>query len=105
MSDAYIAPFLRINHGYDEHGELFQTWATTISRDAVIIRTREPFEPGTRVGLKFAVLLDTPEIIIGEGVVVRVDSRTPMTMEVRFENLTPESYVLIDRLLANGSPR
>lgn len=98
MSESFTAPFLSINQGYEEFGDLFQTWATRISRDAVAIRTREPFRPGTRVGLKFSVVFETVEIMIGTGVVVSVDTHTPTTMTVRFDTLTPESHVLLDRL-------
>lgn len=99
MSDAYIAPHLRINHGFTEQEALFETWATMISRDGVFIRSRDPFPRGTRVSLKFAVLLDGLKIITGEGEVVRSDYTIPGGMEIRFENLSHDSLDTLAALL------
>lgn len=103
MSDAYIAPNIRINGAYTERESLFETWATLISRDGVFIRCKEPFPRDTRVSLKFAVLFDGPQIITGEGVVLRSDFTVPGGMEVRFENLSHDSIETLNALVQHST--
>lgn len=102
MDDTYIAPHHRINLAFAATDGLYDTWATHISKDAVHIRCREPFPTGTKVSLKFAVLLDEPRIVTGEGTVVRVVTTQPSGMDVRFDTLSPEPLTLLR--LVTGEP-
>ena len=102
MDDSYIAPFYRINSAFSATEGLYETWATHISQDAVHIRCREPFPNGTKVGLKFALLLDEAKIITGEGTVVRVVTTPPCGIDVRFDALSSDSHAVLDALLAQA---
>ncbi|RDV37282.1 hypothetical protein DV096_14990 [Bradymonadaceae bacterium TMQ3] len=74
-------------------------YVTSISRGGVFIRSKKPLELGTRVTLKFSVILDDVETVEGEGEVVRVETSGPeMGMGVAFTRLSGESKALIDAL-------
>lgn len=100
MGNTHIAPFHRINQAFSATEGLYETWATHISKDAVHIRARVPFPSGTKVSLKFALLLDEPKIITGEGTVVRVITTPPTGMDIRFDTLSPDSLALLGWLLS-----
>ena len=56
---------------------------------------------GTRVQLRFTVILDDIETIEGEGEVVRVEQTPGNTgMGVAFKQLTPASQRIVDQLVA-----
>ena len=70
---------------------------TNISRTGAFIRSRDPLPVGTRVNLRFSVILDEVEVIEGVGEVVRV-SQSPPGMGVVFRKLSPASMELINRI-------
>ena len=75
-----------------------------ISRAGVFVKSKHPLPIGTRVNLKFTVIMDDIETIEGVGEVVRVQS-DPSGMGVVFVELSQYSQHLIERLLtAPGGP-
>jgi uncharacterized protein (TIGR02266 family) len=76
-------------------------YVTNVSRGGVFIRSRQPLPVGTRVNLRFTLLIDEIETIEGIGEVVRVLSDGEDTgMGVEFRELSAEARAIIDRLLA-----
>ncbi len=78
-------------------------YVMSLSQGGVFIRSRKPLAVGTRVTLKFTVILDDIETVEGEGEVVRVETSGPnMGMGVAFTRLTAESKALVDEVLARA---
>ena len=90
-----------INREFGSVNEFMREYAMNISDSGVFIRTAEVLPVGTKVRLKFSVIVDDFEIIEGIGEVVRSveaeDSETP-GMGVVFTELTPESQDVLSRL-------
>jgi hypothetical protein len=75
---------------------------SNISRSGVFIKSDEPLPIGTRVTLKFTVIMDDLETIEGVGEVVRTIQKAPGVqagMGVVFVSLTGYSRQLIERIL------
>ncbi len=72
-------------------------YVTDLSRTGAFIRSKDPLPVGTRVNLKFSVLLDDIEVIEGVGEVVRVQ-KSPQGMGVIFRRLSESSIKLLDQL-------
>ena len=72
-------------------------YVTDLSRTGAFIRSKDPLPVGTRVNLKFSVLLDEIEVIEGVGEVVRVQ-KSPQGMGVIFRRLGESSIKLLDQL-------
>ena len=87
-----------INREFDSLEEFVGEYVTNISRTGVFVRSSEPLEKGTRVNLRFTVVLDDLETIEGQGEVVRV-SEDPPGMGVVFTSLTSYSAGLLEKLL------
>jgi uncharacterized protein (TIGR02266 family) len=94
-----------INHEFASVEEFITEYVSNISRSGVFIRTRHPFAAGTKVNLKFTVIMEDLETIEGVGEVVRV-SDDPPGMGVVFVTLTAHSQDLIHKLITRRrSPR
>ena len=87
-----------VNHEFSSIDEFIHEYVTNISRSGVFIRSKHPLAVGTKVDLKFTIILDDPEIIEGIGEVVRV-SDDPRGMGVVFISLSNVSQNLIARLM------
>lgn len=75
-------------------------YVTSISPGGVFIRSQKPLPVGTRVDLKFSVILDDVETVEGEGEVVRVQNGDKNKgMGVAFTRLSAESKKLIDHIM------
>jgi len=64
----------------------------------VFIKTKSPLSIGTRVRLRFSVIMTEIETVEGEGEVVRVQDDPP-GMGVVFTSLTSYSAGLLEKLL------
>ena len=98
---------LVVNHEFESIEEFITEYVSNISKSGVFIRTDEPLPIGTRVDLRFTVIVDDFETIEGEGEVVRVvepESGAPAGMGVVFTRLGPTSTALISRLLTRTIP-
>ncbi len=85
-----------INKEFESFDAFIQEYVTNISRSGVFIRSKSPLAVGTKVNLRFTVIMEDIETIEGTGQVVRV---TEKGMGVVFRDLTGYSKTLIERLL------
>jgi len=89
---------LTINKEFESFDAFIQEYVTNISRTGVFIKSSTPLTVGTRVNLRFTVIMDDIETIEGVGEVVRVE-KDPPGMGVVFRELSSYSKGLIDKLL------
>ena len=91
---------LTINKEFESFDAFIHEYVTNISKTGVFIKSKSPLPIGTKVNLRFTLIMDDIETIEGTGEVVRVESE-PAGMGILFHELAPESQELIDRLLEN----
>jgi uncharacterized protein (TIGR02266 family) len=106
MSDAdkRAGERVTINKEFESFDAFIQEYVTNISRSGVFIKSQTPLPIGTRVNLRFTVIMDDIETIEGVGEVVRVekDGSGPggvSGMGVVFRELSAYSKDLIEKLL------
>ena len=87
-----------INKEFESFDAFIQEYVTNISCTGVFIKSATPLAIGTRVNLRFTVIMDDIETIEGVGEVVRVE-KDPAGMGVVFRELSTYSKGLIDKLL------
>lgn len=87
-----------INKDFESFDAFIQEYVTNISRSGVFIKSKNPLPIGTKVNLKFTVIMDDIETIEGTGEVVRT-SDDPKGMGVVFTSLTSYSKSLIEKML------
>jgi len=95
-----------INREFASVEEFIVEYVSNISRSGAFIRSDAPLPVGTRVALRFTLLMEEIETIEGVGEVVRVvhpGSAEPPGMGVVFVELAKTSKALIDRLLTRRS--
>ncbi len=91
-----------VNRDFASVEEFITEYVSNLSRSGVFIRSDDPLPLGTRVSLRFTVILDELETIEGIGEVVRqveASSEGPAGMGVVFTELTNYSRHLIERIL------
>ena len=91
-----------VNHEFASIDDFINEYVTNISRSGVFIRSKNPLPVGTKVNLRFTIILDDPETIEGIGEVVRVSER-PKGMGVVFISLSSVSQNLIARMMTRGA--
>jgi hypothetical protein len=96
--DKRAAPRLTINKEFESFDAFIQEYVTNISKDGVFIKSQTPLEVGTKVSLRFTVIMEDIETIEGLGEVVRVE-KDPPGMGVVFRELSSYSKDLIAKLL------
>lgn len=100
MTDKRMHERLLINEEFNSIDDFIAEYVTDISRGGVFIRSKQPLPVGTKVNLKFSVILDDFHTVQGEGEVVRVvDDGEHVGMGVTFLELTPESREIIEELV------
>ena len=87
-----------INHEFASVDEFIAEYVSNISRSGAFIKTRQPLDVGTKVNLRFTVIMDDVETIEGIGEIVRVQT-SPPGMGVVFVTLTSHSQDLILKLI------
>jgi hypothetical protein len=92
-----------INKEFESFDAFIQEYVTNISRTGVFIKSQQPLPIGTRVNLRFTVIMDDIETIEGIGEVVRVET-SPAGMGVVFRELSTYSKGLIEKLLVQTGP-
>jgi hypothetical protein len=80
-----------------------RVFVSDLSETGVFVHTPEPLPIGTRVELRFTVLIDDPVVLEGEGAVVRVQ-QAPPGMGVRFDRLSPEVVLRIHDVVRRQRP-
>ncbi len=100
-SDKRADERVTINKEFESFDAFIQEYVTNISRTGVFIKSQQPLPIGTRVNLRFTVIMDDIETIEGEGEVVRVekDPSGVTGMGVVFRELSAYSKDLIEKLL------
>lgn len=93
---------ITINKEFENFDAFIQEYVTNISRSGVFIKSKTPLPIGTKVNLKFTVIMDDIETIEGTGEVVRT-SQNPKGMGVVFTSLTSFSKSLIEKMLTRPS--
>lgn len=71
-------------------------YVADISATGVFIKSRDPLPIGSKVQLKFSLILDELHVVEAAGEVVRRSER-PLGMGVAFRGLSPESAQLVGR--------
>ena len=102
MSEQRSNSRLSINHEFASIDEFIAEYVTNISRSGVFIRSKAPLPVGTKVNLRFSVIMDELETIEGIGEVVRVshgEDGEPMGMGVVFTHLNEASQTIVQNLL------
>lgn len=89
---------ITINKEFESFDAFIHEYVTNISRSGVFVKSKQPLPVGTRVNLRFTVIMDDIETIEGVGEVVRVET-DPAGMGVVFTELSQYSQNLIERLL------
>jgi hypothetical protein len=87
---------ITINKEFESFDAFIQEYVTNISRTGVFVRAHQPPPIGTKVNLRFSVIMEDIETIEGIGEVVRVEKDG---MGVVFRELSAYSKDLIDKLL------
>ena len=87
-----------INKEFESFDAFIHEYVTNISRTGAFVKSKQPLPIGTRVNLRFTVIMDDIETIEGVGEVVRVENDPP-GMGVVFTELSQFSKHLIERLL------
>ncbi len=91
-----------VNREFVSVDEFIAEYVINLSRSGVFIKSDEPLPVGTRVNLKFTVIVEELETIEGIGEVVRTvhpgDGATP-GMGVVFIELTSFSRQLVEQVL------
>jgi uncharacterized protein (TIGR02266 family) len=90
---------LTINKEFESFDAFIQEYVTNISKTGVFIKSKSPLPVGTKVNLRFTLIMDDIETIEGTGEVVRVEAE-PAGMGILFHELAQESHELIARLLS-----
>jgi uncharacterized protein (TIGR02266 family) len=90
-----------INKEFESFDAFIHEYVTNISRTGVFIKSKTPLEVGTKVNLRFTVIMDDIETIEGQGKVVRVEDDPP-GMGVVFTKLSEYSGELIQKLLTQS---
>lgn len=88
---------ITVNREFTSIEAFINEYVVNISRTGAFIRSRDPLPIGTRVNLRFSLILDEIETIEGVGEVVRLSSQPP-GMGVVFRRLSAASQALIERL-------
>lgn len=89
-----------INKEFESYDAFISEYVTNISRSGVFVRSKTPLPIGTKVNLRFTVIMDDIETIEGIGEVVRVHE-DPAGMGVVFTEISSYSKDLIEKLLTN----
>ncbi|MBK6695026.1 MAG: PilZ domain-containing protein [Myxococcales bacterium] len=96
--DKRRAERVTINKEFESFDAFIQEYVTNISESGVFIKSTQPLPIGTRVNLRFTVIMEDIETIEGVGEVVRVE-QDPPGMGVLFRELNGYSKDLIEKLL------
>jgi hypothetical protein len=93
---------IEINHEFRSIEEFIHEYVSNVSRSGIFIKSKDPLAVGTRVALKFSIIVEDIETIEGVGEVVRINKAG---MGVVFTELTDHSMDLLAKLLTRRSAR
>lgn len=81
------------------------TYISDLSEYGVFVHTPAPSPRGTKLKLRFTVLLDDPVIVEGEGRVVRQQYEPTPGMGIEFTELAPEMILRVNDVISRQRPR
>jgi hypothetical protein len=81
------------------------TYISDLSEYGVFVHTPTPSPRGTKLKLRFTVLLDDPVIVEGEGRVVRQQYEPIPGMGIEFTELAPEMILRVNDVVSRQRPR
>ena len=87
-----------LNKEFESFDAFMSEYVANVSKSGAFIRSRAPLAVGTKVNLKFTVMMDGIETVEGVGEVVRVE-KDPPGMGVVFTELSSYSKGILQRLL------
>jgi PilZ domain len=87
-----------INKEFESFDAFVSEYVTNVSKTGAFVRSDAPLPVGTKVNLRFSVVMDGVETVEGIGEVVRVHEDPP-GMGIVFTELTGYSEAIIARLL------
>lgn len=90
-----------INKEFESFDAFVHEYVTNLSKSGAFVKSKTPLPVGTRIDLKFTVIMDDVETIEGVGEVVRVQ-KDPPGMGVVFVELSNYSKHLLGKLLVSG---
>lgn len=91
-----------VNAEFEAVDQHLSEYVVNVSRTGAFIRSKDPLPVGTRVNLRFSLLLEEIEIVEGVAEVVRIQS-SPQGMGVVFRRLSESSARLLERLEQSGA--
>lgn len=95
---------VRVNEEFAPVEAFINEYVSDISDTGVFVRSKDPLPVGTRVNLKFSLILDELHVVEAAGEVMRT-SLAPRGMGVAFRALGPEAKALIGRALKQRRAR
>jgi len=106
MLDGHIprAARVRINEEFAPVEAFINEYVADLSSTGVFIKSKDPLPVGTRVNLKFSVILDELHVVEAAGEVVRQSAR-PRGMGVAFRAVGPEAQKIIGRAIKERRAR
>ena len=93
-----------INEEFAPVEAFINEYVTDVSSTGVFIKSRDPLPVGTRVNLKFSVILEELHVVEAAGEVVR-QSQQPLGMGVAFRAVGPEAQKIIGRAIKERRAR
>jgi hypothetical protein len=91
-----------VNREFASVDAFINEYVVNVSQSGAFIKSKDPLPVGTRVNLRFSVIMREIEIIEGVGEVVRV-CNDPAGMGVVFVELTQYSQDLLAKLITHRS--
>ena len=79
-------------------------YVTDVSSTGVFIKSKDPLPVGTRVNLKFSLILEELHVVEAAGEVVR-QSQKPLGMGVAFRAVGPDAQKIIGRAIKERRAR
>jgi hypothetical protein len=92
---------LTLNKEFESFDEFIREYVTNISKTGAFVKRSDPLPVGTKVNLRFTVIMDDIETVEGIGKVVRVQDDPP-GMGVVFTRISQYSQHLLERLLTRA---
>jgi hypothetical protein len=94
---------VRVNEEFAPVAAFINEWVSDVSLSGAFIRSKDPLPVGTRVKLKFSLIMDELHVIEGAAEVVRTSAQ-PRGMAVEFRGLRGDGEYLISRAVAKRRP-
>ena len=95
---------VRINEEFAPVEAFINEYVADLSSTGVFIKSKDPLPVGTRVNLKFSLILDELHVVEAAGEVVR-RSAQPLGMGVAFRAVGPEAQKIIGRAIKERRAR